>query len=400
MSRDCVAVDSFVNEMSAELARAKLEASGVEAFLSPDNCGGVRPDMQAGTGIRVMVAEEDVERARDVLSKKEELALPPDFVPPPVPEEPVRPLNPYAVLGFCILGAAAVLGLVFSREIAHFILSVMSAPNYEFVLVPAATDDATVARVRDVIAGRLQAAEIPCRIELADNAQLRLAVKLSDKATTNSVRELLRRHGDLRFRLVHKQSDTMVAGLFVSGAAPKGYVPDTTSWQRCYRRDPGVPDGEAASGEELGAFRVPSPAYEFMLMRKGKDEETVCQPYFVKRRAEMTGEHIENASVKFDGMGRPMIAIAFDAKGAKQFAHVTGDHAPGGARNPDVPQGRQLAIVLDGILHSAPVIKQAIFGGKAEISGAFSMDEAEVLASVLRAGILPCPVEIVGEREL
>lgn len=66
----------------------------------------------------------------------------------------------------------------------------------------------------------------------------------------------------------------------------------------------------------------------------------------------------------------------------------------------DDPAGRQLAIVLDGTLHSAPVIRQAIYGGRAEITGAFTLEEAKHLAGVLRAGVLPCAVEVVEERAL
>ncbi|HOZ62695.1 MAG TPA: protein translocase subunit SecD, partial [Smithellaceae bacterium] len=59
---------------------------------------------------------------------------------------------------------------------------------------------------------------------------------------------------------------------------------------------------------------------------------------------------------------------------------------------------KRLAIVLDGVVHSAPVIQERISGGQAQITGNFTMEEARDLAIVLRAGALPAPVNILEER--
>ncbi|HIE10925.1 MAG TPA: protein translocase subunit SecD, partial [Kiritimatiellae bacterium] len=88
----------------------------------------------------------------------------------------------------------------------------------------------------------------------------------------------------------------------------------------------------------------------------------------------------------------------FDAKGARKFARVTEDHAPGGPKNPSATGRHYLAIVLDGTLYSAPFIKTPIYGGEAVIEGDFTAEEARDLAIVLRAGALPAPLRIVEER--
>jgi preprotein translocase subunit SecD len=81
------------------------------------------------------------------------------------------------------------------------------------------------------------------------------------------------------------------------------------------------------------------------------------------------------------------VAIDFDGKGGKQFERLT-----------EANTGKRLAIVLDGNVYSAPVIKDKISGGSAIIEGSFTMEEAHDLAIVLRAGALPAPVQILENR--
>ncbi len=103
--------------------------------------------------------------------------------------------------------------------------------------------------------------------------------------------------------------------------------------------------------------------------------------------AVLTGDHLTNASVGFDQYGQSIVQLQFDKEGAKIFDQVTFQNV-----------GKQLAIVLDGKVHSAPVIRDRIPSGQAQISGSFSAQEASDLALVLRAGALPAPVHIVEER--
>jgi preprotein translocase subunit SecD len=88
-----------------------------------------------------------------------------------------------------------------------------------------------------------------------------------------------------------------------------------------------------------------------------------------------------------DRFGEPHVSIKFNSKGAKDFERITEENVK-----------KRLAIVLDGIVHSAPVIQERIAGGEAQITGSFTMEEASDLAIVLRAGALPAPVAILEER--
>lgn len=105
-------------------------------------------------------------------------------------------------------------------------------------------------------------------------------------------------------------------------------------------------------------------------------------------RTLMTGEYITDAKVAIDHQyNTPYISLEFDPQGARVFERVT-----------EANVKRQLAIVLDGVVYSAPVIQEKIGGGRASITGSFSMEEARDLAIVLRAGALPAPVKVLEER--
>jgi len=204
----------------------------------------------------------------------------------------------------------------------------------------------------------------------------------------------------LEFRMVHENNDELVEKLFEKKLAPEGYKIATGVPGNFYLEDRKFPDTarDEAYRERLGRFQIPDASYEFMLEKMVVDRQTVYRPYFVKRRRELSGESLKDASVDYQAMGQPVVKLRFDAKGAKRFASVTSDYAPGGARNPDRTKYRQLAIVLDGTLYSAPRIIEPIYGGKAEISGSFTPQEAIFLANILRAGSLPAPVKIVERR--
>jgi preprotein translocase subunit SecD len=111
-------------------------------------------------------------------------------------------------------------------------------------------------------------------------------------------------------------------------------------------------------------------------------------PILLKNRTLMTGEALEGAKVQIgDRFGEPHVSLKFNAQGAKDFDRITAENVK-----------KRLAIVLDGVVHSAPVIQERISGGQAQITGSFTMEEATDLAIVLRAGALPAPVIILEER--
>jgi len=111
-------------------------------------------------------------------------------------------------------------------------------------------------------------------------------------------------------------------------------------------------------------------------------------PYLLEAKTLMTGEYIADARVRPGSqLEGPYVELTLNSTGARIFERVTGANVR-----------RQLAIVLDNRVYSAPVIQERIAGGVASITGSFDFKEAHDLAIVLRAGALPAPVEIVEER--
>lgn len=134
---------------------------------------------------------------------------------------------------------------------------------------------------------------------------------------------------------------------------------------------------------------------EFRLVPRGRDDDTGTvtlkdqqgQPFTVEDPPLMTGDAVDDARVDFDPNGQVEVALRMTAAGGDDFARVTAENV-----------GRQLAIVLDGVVYSAPVIRSAITGGQASITGGFSTEEARRLKIVLKAGALPAPLEVLEER--
>ena len=126
-------------------------------------------------------------------------------------------------------------------------------------------------------------------------------------------------------------------------------------------------------------------AYE--LVTNAETGRTKKIPFLLRKRAQMTGEYITDARVALDNFNRPYVSMNFDAKGARLFERIT-----------EANVKKRLAVVLDGNVYSAPVIQETIAGGRAQITGSFSMEDARDLAIVLRAGALPAPVTILEER--
>ena len=115
---------------------------------------------------------------------------------------------------------------------------------------------------------------------------------------------------------------------------------------------------------------------------------TVDTQIVLQDRTLMTGEYITDARVSLDSQyNTPYVSLEFDPQGARVFERIT-----------EANVKKRLAIVLDGAVYSAPVIQEKISGGKASITGSFSMEEARDLAIVLRAGALPAPVKILEQR--
>jgi len=103
----------------------------------------------------------------------------------------------------------------------------------------------------------------------------------------------------------------------------------------------------------------------------------------------LTGAHLKSAQVQYDRLGRPSVAISFDSEGAKLFAQAT-----------TLNVGKPIGIYLDGKLISNPVVQEPILKGDAQITGRFTLEEAQNLAILLRAGALPVKVEVIENRSV
>ncbi len=109
-------------------------------------------------------------------------------------------------------------------------------------------------------------------------------------------------------------------------------------------------------------------------------------PYLVKKDAVLIGDVLQDARVTIGEFNEPIVSITFDSKGAREFDELTAANI-----------GKRMAVVLDGKVYSAPVIRDRISGGRAIIEGTFTTAEANDLAVVLRAGALPAPLKTLQD---
>ncbi len=111
-------------------------------------------------------------------------------------------------------------------------------------------------------------------------------------------------------------------------------------------------------------------------------------PYVVKKQVLVSGGDLTDAQPGFDQRsGEPIVSFRFNSSGSRKFAQATSENV-----------GQPFAIVLDNEVISAPVIREPITGGSGQISGSFTVQAANDLAILLRAGALPAPLTVIEER--
>ena len=111
--------------------------------------------------------------------------------------------------------------------------------------------------------------------------------------------------------------------------------------------------------------------------------------YLIEKKSSVGGENLVDAKASFDTNEGHAVSFRFDTTGAQKFGKATTENI-----------GKRFAVVLDGVVITAPVIRSAITGGSGIISGNFTSQEATDLAVLLRAGALPAPLSIVEERSV
>ncbi len=148
-----------------------------------------------------------------------------------------------------------------------------------------------------------------------------------------------------------------------------------------------IPKGKEE--EVLKQFEGKIPEGDEILFERVVDKDSGREfriPYLVKKRVMLAGDVLSDARVAIGQFNDPYVSVTFDAKGAREFERITAENVK-----------KRMAIVLDNTVYSAPVIQERISGGRAQITGAFTMQEANDLAIVLRAGALPAPLKIIQD---
>ncbi len=136
-------------------------------------------------------------------------------------------------------------------------------------------------------------------------------------------------------------------------------------------------------------FKEPKENYEAIIQENQKTVQnatgTLVDPF---QETALTGQYLTKAEVSFDQTTyKPLVSLQFNDEGAKLFEELT-------ARN----IGKPLAIFVDQQLLSAPTVQDKIPGGKAQITGTFTVDEAKDLARNLNAGALPVPIKLISQQ--
>jgi preprotein translocase subunit SecD len=107
--------------------------------------------------------------------------------------------------------------------------------------------------------------------------------------------------------------------------------------------------------------------------------------YLVEKRVAMSGENLMDAQPGLDQRtNEPIVSFRFNPVGSRQFARVTAEKV-----------GSPFAVVLDGLVLAAPIIREPILGGSGQISGSFTLESANSLAILLRSGALPAPLTVI-----
>ncbi len=215
-------------------------------------------------------------------------------------------------------------------------------------------------RYRDVaietLRTRLESENIfESEISPAGGNLISLRVPIVSKEEKSRLERLIKMSARLSFSLVHPENEKLAQAYL---ADPENFV---------------VPEGyKMMENTETG--------------RGGKVRRGI---YFVERESQMDGKDISDAFPTMSQFGQREIILNFNANGAFRFGEVTSKNV-----------GRQLAIILDNILYSAPNIKQAITGGTAQITGDFSREDAETISKALVSGSVPFKVKVQAQYDI
>lgn len=260
---------------------------------------------------------------------------------------------------------------------------------------------------RDVLshARRLSASSIRLGIDLNGGAEfmLKLEPVATQERSVEDIKENFTRYRDIAIENLRERIEGL--GIYESEIAPAGddyislRIPTVSKEEKVKLQNliemsarlsfNLVHPNNAAEIEKYlmdpNAYQAPSGYIVMKPVDSGRDS----LPCLVKRDQEMDGKNITNAFVNMTQFGQREIILNFNSQGAVDFANVTKNNV-----------GRQLAIILDGKLYSAPSINQAITGGNAQITGNFSREDAENVANALVSGSVPFKMKIGSQYDI
>lgn len=203
----------------------------------------------------------------------------------------------------------------------------------------------------------------------------RVIVDLPGVSDPEAALELIGKTAQLEFR------EVVEAGTPLPPGPQRPNYESQEAYMEALRRWENVKEQRERLAEELALQAADDPARD---VARGEEGDI-----YLLGKTYVTGKSLKDAKTSFDNLGRPVVTIEFDGEGARAFDQATGANV-----------GRQIAIVLDGNVISAPVVQERISGGNAQISGSFTTAEAQRLSIMLRAGALPVPVEILENRSI
>lgn len=270
-------------------------------------------------------------------------------------------------------------------------------------------------RTLEVIRRRIDALGTNEPIIARDTSSDRIFIQIpgADEEQAAQAEKSINKAAYLEFRIVDQDNDKRVDDVMASGKAPIGYVTGSvavkngtggTSLEKCFYRaddyatimeDPVRAEEAKRSLESLGQGKY-SRLYTCFMEDVGKSAEgkVAYRPIFLSRspRARMDGSTISKAAAERDTtmVSNPnIVSLEFNDEGAKKFGDLTSRHVK-----------RQMAIVLDGVVYSAPVIQEAMKNGRCQITGNFEWREVTELAGILNAGSLSVPIKVVEKRSV
>ena len=232
------------------------------------------------------------------------------------------------------------------------------------------------------VRGQLGSGQLANELEIIEQIDGSILVSMTDEA----LNDLLQRSVDQSIEIIRRRIDEL---------GTKEPTIQRQGNSRILIQVPGLDDPKRLK-DLLGTtakmtFHLIDPFYDggnvsrsSMQLKHANNETT----YVVERRSIIGGENLVDAQPGFDSQtNQPIVNFRFDGQGSRKFGKITTDNV-----------GKLFAIVLDNEVISAPIINEPILGGSGMISGSFTVQEANDLAILLRAGALPAPLVILEER--